>query len=157
MSVKLHTVCKSTHSVWDYTMCVKLHTMCKINTQCVIIQTVCNFTLSVKLHTICNVCTNTHCVWINTRCTKLHSDPLRVQYEKIPLTWIFLHSRRDWRDWQIWGMKKTNTLFVRLSSILQNSAFEPSRGRLLYIHPVGWLVGWSVGRRHVLLPLILPP
>ena len=24
--------------------------------------------------------------------------------------------------------------------ILQNSAFQPSRGRLLYIHPVGWLV-----------------
>ena len=35
--------------------------------------------------------------------------------------------------------------------ILQNSAFQPSRGRLLYIHPV-------VGRRrHVLSPLILPP
>ena len=36
--------------------------------------------------------------------------------------------------------------------ILQNSAFQPSRGRLLYIHPV---VGRR--RRHVLLPLILPP
>ena len=36
--------------------------------------------------------------------------------------------------------------------ILQNSAFQPSRGRLLYIHPV--VVG---RRRHVLLPLILPP
>ena len=22
------------------------------------------------------------------------------------------------------------------------------KGRLLYIHPVGWLVGWLVGRRH---------
>ena len=51
------------------------------------------------------MCTNTHCVWINTRCTKLHNGPFRVQYEKIPLTWIFLHSRRDWRDCQIWGMQ----------------------------------------------------
>ena len=30
--------------------------------------------------------------------------------------------------------------------ILQNSAFQPSRGRLLYIHPVGWLVGWLSSR-----------
>ena len=30
----------------------------------------------------------------------------------------------------------------RLRYFLQNSAFQPSRGRLLYIHPVGWLVGW---------------
>ena len=37
--------------------------------------------------------------------------------------------------------------------ILQNSAFQPSRGRLLYIHPVV-IVGC---RRHVLLPLIRPP
>ena len=34
--------------------------------------------------------------------------------------------------------------------ILQNSAFQPLRGRLLYIKVVGC-------RRHVLLPLILPP
>ena len=38
-------------------------------------------------------------------------------------------------------------------NFLQNSAFQPSRGRLLYIHHVGR----SVGCRHILSPLLLPP
>ena len=37
-------------------------------------------------------------------CTLFHRGPFRVQYEKIPLTWNFLHSRRDWCDWQLSGM-----------------------------------------------------
>ena len=40
--------------------------------------------------------------------------------------------------------------FVFFSSLLQISAFflfsNIRKGRLLYIHPVGWLVGQSVGR-----------
>ena len=50
------------------------------------------------------MCKITHSVWINTQCTKLHRGPLRVQYDKIPLTWKILHSRRDWRDWEISGI-----------------------------------------------------
>ena len=50
------------------------------------------------------------CVQIHTVCELTHGVqnytvvPFAYNMKKIPLTWIFLHSRRDWRDWQIWGM-----------------------------------------------------
>ena len=38
MCIQLHTVCKSTHWVYYYTLCVKLHTMCGIKTTFMITQ-----------------------------------------------------------------------------------------------------------------------
>ena len=49
----------------------------------------------VQIHTVCEL---THSVQNYT------VVPFAYNMKKIPLTWIFLHSRRDWRDWQIWGM-----------------------------------------------------
>ena len=39
-------------------------------------------------------------------CVKLHKGPFAFNYGKIPLTWKFLHSRRDWRDWQLSSMPR---------------------------------------------------
>ena len=33
-----------------------------------------------------------------------------------------------------------------LQCVLQSSAISAAKGRLLYIHPVGWLVGWLSSR-----------
>ena len=64
MCVKLHTVWKITHCVYNYTLSVKLHAECKI-THCVK-----NYTLCVKLHTECK---KTHCVENYTLSVKLHT------------------------------------------------------------------------------------
>ena len=56
-------------------------------------------------------------------------------------------------------LDRSPDLLVNISSYfvsLQNSASPSSRGRLLYIHPVGCRLS-VVGCRHVLSPLILPP
>ena len=53
LCVKLHSVCKITHSMCNYTLCVKLHTVCKI-THCVL-----NYIFRVELHTVSK---NTH--WV---------------------------------------------------------------------------------------------
>ena len=68
-------ICSRQNSV-NYTLCVKLHTVCKIYTLCVILYTVCkithceqNYTLC-KLHTVCKI---THSMCNYTLCVKLHS------------------------------------------------------------------------------------
>ena len=85
-------VCKMTHFVYNYTLCVELynalcvitHTVCKI-TQCAY-----NYTLCVKVHIECII---THCL-----CVKLHTmcgikttfmitqGCVAFSMEKIPLT-----------------------------------------------------------------------
>ena len=50
--------------------------------------------MRVQIHTVCEL---THGV-------QNYGGPFRVQYEKNSPHLNFLHSRRDWRDWQIWGM-----------------------------------------------------
>ena len=98
MCVKLHTVWKITHCVYNYTLSVKLHAECKI-TQSVKLHRVQNYMLSVKLHTKCKI---THCVEnyklsvklrtvrkIYTVCIIIHCVKFCVNCQKIPLTWIF--------------------------------------------------------------------
>ena len=48
---KLHTECKITHFVINYTLCVKLHICFKLHTVCEITHCVQNYTFCVKLHT----------------------------------------------------------------------------------------------------------
>ena len=54
-----------------------------------------NYTQYVKLHTVCELTHGVHNYTVVS---------FTYNMKKIPLTWFFLHSRRDWRDWQIWGM-----------------------------------------------------
>ena len=53
---------------------------------------------------------------INSTLLKITQGPFRLQYGKIPLTWNFLHSRRDWRDWQLSGVVRAPTFCQDLES-----------------------------------------
>ena len=69
----------------------------KIASRQIVLMIFVNYTVSVKLHSVCKitqcVCKITHCVWNNTMCTKLHI----FNWKKIPLSWKILHWRRGQR------------------------------------------------------------
>ena len=75
--------------------------------------------------------------------------------KKIPLTWKILHSRRDWRDWQISGMNGSessgNQFFKNLwCLIIALMTIIKVRGCLLEVHgPLGKWPYWARAFLHL--------
>ena len=66
------------------------------------------------------MCKNTHCKRINKCVQNYTVVPSAINMKKIPLAWMLLHSRRDWCDWQLWGMCLTHNAVERSCIIVDN-------------------------------------
>ena len=106
----------------NYTLCIKLHSVCKIKLclkNIVILH-------CVKLYTVFKI---THCVWTCTLFVKLHISCLQYQssFFRVPIgkfyTWlIFLHNQRLWWLWQLSGMVSTWSYIVSNSYLPELSS-----------------------------------
>ena len=91
LCIKYYCVFKITHFVSNYTLCVKLHTVCKTT----------HFRICVKLHTFCKT----------AHFMQYQSIFFHIPIGNFTLDWIFLHNQRLWWLWQIWSMPHSDLMF----------------------------------------------
>ena len=86
--------------------------------------------------------------WQGSNCFRVKEDSdaptLFREAHLHPNTFLQIVKKSLWAPRFYTIMQPISRMFIwHIWPLLQNSAFQPSRGRLLFIHTVGQLVGWS--------------